>query len=99
MLSPARFKQWMYRGNRPHRLARIANRLYAWVGSLGITPNYMETLEVIGRKSGKIVSFPVVITVIDGATRRRFEVHGGFADVTPEGLTILAEQAQELASA
>lgn len=40
-----------------------------------------------------------VITVIDGATRRRFEVHGGFADVTPEGLTILAEQAQELANA
>lgn len=66
MVSFARFKQWMYRGNRPHRLARIANRLYAWVGSLGITPNYMETLEVIGRKSGKIVSFPVVITVIDG---------------------------------
>lgn len=40
-----------------------------------------------------------VITVFDGSTRRRFEVHGGFADVTPEGLTILAEQAQELASA
>ena len=38
-----------------------------------------------------------VITVIDGATRRRFEVHGGFADVTPEGLTILAEHAVEAA--
>ena len=40
-----------------------------------------------------------VVTVIDGASRRQFEVHGGFADVTPEGLTILAEQAVELASA
>ena len=40
-----------------------------------------------------------VVTVIDGSSRRRFEVHGGFADVTPEGLTILAEQAVELANA
>ena len=37
-----------------------------------------------------------VITVIDGSTRRRFEVHGGFADVNGEGLTILAEQAAEV---
>ncbi|WP_125255172.1 ATP synthase F1 subunit epsilon [Brevundimonas fluminis] len=37
------------------------------------------------------------VTVIDGGTRRRFEVHGGFADVTPAGLTILAERAEELA--
>lgn len=40
-----------------------------------------------------------VVTVHDGSARRRFEVHGGFADVTPEGLTILAEQAVELANA
>lgn len=38
-----------------------------------------------------------VVTVIDGAARRRFQVRGGFADVTPAGLTILAEQAEELA--
>jgi F-type H+-transporting ATPase subunit epsilon len=40
-----------------------------------------------------------LVTVIDGAQRRRFEVQGGFADVTPAGLTILAERAQELAEA
>jgi len=40
-----------------------------------------------------------VVTVIDGGSRRQFEVHGGFADVTPAGLTILAEQASEVASA
>lgn len=39
-----------------------------------------------------------VVTVIDGGSRRQFEVHGGFADVTPAGLTILAEQASEVAS-
>jgi F-type H+-transporting ATPase subunit epsilon len=37
------------------------------------------------------------VTVVDGATHRTFEIHGGFADVTPEGLTILAEAASEVA--
>ena len=36
------------------------------------------------------------VTVFDGNSRRVFEVHGGFADVTPAGLTILAEQASEV---
>ncbi|MBX7248306.1 MAG: ATP synthase F1 subunit epsilon [Caulobacteraceae bacterium] len=35
------------------------------------------------------------VVVRDGGQTRRFEVHGGFADVTPQGLTILAEQATE----
>jgi F-type H+-transporting ATPase subunit epsilon len=33
---------------------------------------------------------------VDGAMKT-FEVHGGFADVTPAGLTILAEKASEIA--
>ncbi len=37
------------------------------------------------------------VQVIDGATTRTFTVRGGFADVTPEGLTILAESAEEAA--
>jgi F-type H+-transporting ATPase subunit epsilon len=40
-----------------------------------------------------------VVTVFDGNARRVFEVHGGFADVTPAGLTILAEQASEVSAA
>ncbi len=32
---------------------------------------------------------------VDGQIRT-FDVHGGFADVTPEGLTILAEKADEV---
>ena len=35
------------------------------------------------------------VTVIDGAQRRVFRIQGGFADVTPQGLTILAEHATE----
>jgi F-type H+-transporting ATPase subunit epsilon len=36
-----------------------------------------------------------VVTVHDGAASRRFEIHGGFADVNAQGLTILAEHAVE----
>ena len=39
------------------------------------------------------------VTVFDGSSKRVFNVHGGFADVTPAGLTILAEAATEVAAA
>jgi deazaflavin-dependent oxidoreductase (nitroreductase family) len=32
----------------------------------GVTSNYMETLEVTGRKSGRTFSLPVVLAVVDG---------------------------------
>jgi F-type H+-transporting ATPase subunit epsilon len=37
------------------------------------------------------------VTVRDGGATHVFDVRGGFADVTPEGLTILAEHATEAA--
>ena len=37
------------------------------------------------------------VSIFDGGNVRVFEIQGGFADVTPEGLTILAEHAQESA--
>jgi hypothetical protein len=39
------------------------------VGSIfssGIAPDYLATLEVTGRKSGRAISFPVVVAVLDG---------------------------------
>jgi F-type H+-transporting ATPase subunit epsilon len=39
------------------------------------------------------------VHVHDGGAMRTFEVYGGFADVTPAGLTILAEKASEVADA
>ena len=35
------------------------------------------------------------VTVYDGSSTRVFNIEGGFADVTPQGLTILAEHAVE----
>ena len=60
------FKRWLYRGGRPNFIARVLNRGWAYFHSLGLFPNYLVTLEVPGRKSGKIISFPLAMTVING---------------------------------
>jgi len=56
----------LYRGQRPNWIARILNRAWAAVASSGVASNYLATLEVTGRKSGRIISFPVVPVVVDG---------------------------------
>jgi deazaflavin-dependent oxidoreductase (nitroreductase family) len=56
----------MYRGGRPNIVTRIFNRGWAILHSLGIFPDRFVTLEVVGRKSGKMVRFPLAMTVIDG---------------------------------
>lgn len=61
-----RFHRWLYRGGRPNSLARAVNRFWAVVHSLGIAPNYMVTLEVVGRRSGRAISFPLAMVVLDG---------------------------------
>ena len=60
------FKRWLYRGRRPNRLARILNRAWAAVGSSGVAPDYLVTLEVAGRKSGRVISLPLVLAIVDG---------------------------------
>ena len=59
-------KRWLYKGGHPNKLARIINKGWAIIHSLGISPNYLVTLEVAGRQSGKIISFPLAITIING---------------------------------
>lgn len=60
------FKRWMYRRGRPNIVAKIQNRGWAILHSLGIFPDRFVTLVVVGRKSGKNVSFPLAMTVMDG---------------------------------
>lgn len=60
------FKRWLYRGQRPNWLAKLLNRGWAIIHSLGVAPNWMVTLEVVGRKSGNIVSLPLAIAIVDG---------------------------------
>lgn len=61
-----RFHQWLYRGGRPNALARALNRGWAAVHSLGIAPNYLVTLEVLGRRSGRVISFPLAMVPLNG---------------------------------
>src|SRR5512143_4024654 len=60
------FKRWLYRGGHPNFLAQVMNRGWAVVHSLGIAPNYLVTLEVKGRRSGRTISFPLAMTVVEG---------------------------------
>ena len=66
LLAWRRFERWLYRGHRPNALARALNRGWATVYALGIAPNYFVTLEVAGRRSGRAISFPLVMAVVDG---------------------------------
>ena len=61
-----RFKQWLYGGQRPNWIARMLNRSWAAVVSSGVASNLYMTLEVTGRKSGRTVSLPMVVAVVDG---------------------------------
>ena len=59
-------KKWLYRGGRPNWLARLLNRCSAAVYALGVAPNYLVTLEVPGRRSGRHIRLPLVMVVVAG---------------------------------
>jgi hypothetical protein len=57
-----RVKRWMYRGGRPNALARAVNRVSALASSAGLLSTERDvTLQVRGRRTGRIISFPVAI--------------------------------------
>jgi len=60
------FKQWIYRGKRPNWIAKFLNEAIANSASMSVLPDAVVALEVIGRKSGRVVSFPLVVAVVDG---------------------------------
>jgi len=59
-------RQWFYRGGRPNGMARLLNRCSAAIYALGVAPNYLVTLEVPGRQSGRPIRLPLVVVVVDG---------------------------------
>jgi len=60
-------KRWMYRGGRPGSLARVMNRMSEMQFSAGLfSPKRAMTLEVPGRRTGRVVSFPVVVADYHG---------------------------------
>ena len=58
-------KHWLYRGKKPNWIAKMLNRGIANSASKSISPDGVVALEVIGRKSGQIVSFPLVMFTVE----------------------------------
>ena len=61
-----RVKRWLYRSGRPNWLASALIRCSAAVHALGIAPNYLVTLEVRGRRSGRTITLPLFMAVVEG---------------------------------
>ena len=57
-------------------------------GDFGVLPNHAPIMTTIRMGA---------IAIKDGSETRRMFLRGGFADVTPEGLIILAEEAVDIA--
>jgi F-type H+-transporting ATPase subunit epsilon len=57
-------------------------------GEFGVLPNHAPFMTVLA---------PGPLRIFDAGAVRRMFVNGGFADVTPQGLTVLAEDAIDLA--
>ena len=66
LLNFAELKQWLYRDGRPNWLAKILNDGWAALHALGIAPNYLVTLEVRGHKSGRTITLPLVMVLLNG---------------------------------
>lgn len=62
----ANLARWFYRGGHPNGVATCLNALSARLHALGVAPNYLVTLEVLGRRSGRSIRLPLVMTVLDG---------------------------------
>ena len=61
-----KLRKWLYRGGRPNRVARLADRFTAALSARGVGPDYLVTLEVPGRRSGRTVSLPIVVADVRG---------------------------------
>jgi deazaflavin-dependent oxidoreductase (nitroreductase family) len=60
------YLRWLYRGGHPNRFARLQNRATAIAFAAGIVPGRAAALEVRGRRSGRVISFPVAIADLEG---------------------------------
>lgn len=56
----------MYRRGRPNRVAALINRAGAISASAGLPPKRLVALEVPGRRTGRLLSFPLVVADYQG---------------------------------
>ena len=60
------YLRWLYRGGHPNRFARLRNRASAMAFAAGIAPRRAAELQIPGRRSGRVISFPVAIADVEG---------------------------------
>lgn len=59
-----KLRKWLYRGGRPNRVARLVDRITAALSTRGVGPDYLVTLEVPGRRTGRTVKLPLVVAAV-----------------------------------
>jgi hypothetical protein len=52
------YLRWLYRGGHRSRFARLQNRASAIAFAAGVVPRRAAALEIRGRRSGRVISFP-----------------------------------------
>ncbi|MEV5837635.1 nitroreductase family deazaflavin-dependent oxidoreductase [Nocardia sp. NPDC052112] len=65
------YLRWLYRSGRPNLLARVQNWLSARAFAAGIMPSRVAAVGIRGRRSGRLIWFPIVLTEFEG---RRYVV-------------------------
>ncbi len=59
-------QRWFYTGGGPNLMARLLDRVTTALSARGVGPEYLVALEVPGRRSGRIVSLPLVVATVGG---------------------------------
>jgi hypothetical protein len=73
------YRALLYPGGRPTRFTARLNTFSSWLGSLGVAPAFMVSLETRGRRSGKFLRVPLVMVQV-GADRFLVSMLGDRAD-------------------
>lgn len=60
------YRALLYPDHKPNALARAMNSHGRWISSHGFGPSFMVTLETIGRKTGRTMAVPMVVTDFNG---------------------------------
>ena len=60
------YLRWLYRTGRPDLFARLQNRASTWLFATGVAPRRVTALGIQGRRSGRLIWFPMVLTEFDG---------------------------------
>lgn len=56
----------MYPGGHPNCTATFLNRIWAILGSARLAPGRLVTLQLRGRSSGRLLSFPLIVADVGG---------------------------------